>query len=87
MPQRITDSLIDVLKKHHPIWINTHFNHPKEFTQESKYALEKLANAGIPLGNQSVLLARVNDCPKDGFGFALSGQGHRKVVQLRNNFV
>jgi lysine 2,3-aminomutase len=64
LPQRITDSLIDVLKKHHPIWINTHFNHPKEFTQESKYALEKLANAGIPLGNQSVLLARVNDCPK-----------------------
>ncbi len=64
LPQRITDSLIDVLKKHHPIWINTHFNHPKEFTQESKHAVEKLANAGIPLGNQSVLLARVNDCPK-----------------------
>ena len=64
LPQRITDNLVSTLKKHHPIWINTHFNHPKEFTEESKLALTKLANAGIPLGNQSVLLAKVNDCPK-----------------------
>jgi lysine 2,3-aminomutase len=64
LPQRITDNLVNTLKKHHPIWINTHFNHPKEFTDASKKALRKLADAGIPLGNQSVLLARVNDCPK-----------------------
>lgn len=64
LPQRITDNLINVLKKHHPIWINTHFNHPKEFTEESKKSIRRLADAGIPLGNQSVLLSRVNDCPK-----------------------
>ena len=64
LPQRITEDLIGVLKKHHPIWINTHFNHPKEFTEESIQSVIKLADAGIPLGNQSVLLARVNDCPK-----------------------
>ncbi|HHX60245.1 MAG TPA: lysine 2,3-aminomutase [Epulopiscium sp.] len=62
MPQRITPALVDMLKKHHPIWLNTHFNHPNEVTPESKKACEMLANAGIPLGNQTVLLRGVNDC-------------------------
>jgi lysine 2,3-aminomutase len=64
LPYRITDSLVNVLKKHHPLWINTHFNHPRELTESARYALAKLANAGLPLGNQSVLLAGVNDCPR-----------------------
>lgn len=62
MPQRITDDLVNMLKKYHPIWLNTHFNHPNEITPESIAACEKMANAGIPLGNQSVLLRGVNDC-------------------------
>jgi lysine 2,3-aminomutase len=64
LPYRITDSLVDTLKKHHPLWINTQFNHPREMTASSKEALKKLADAGIPLGNQSVLLADINDCPR-----------------------
>ena len=64
LPYRITDELVEILKKHHPLWINTHFNHPRELTGSSRRALKKLADAGIPLGNQSVLLANVNDCPK-----------------------
>lgn len=64
LPYRITDELVDMLRKHHPIWVNTHFNHPREITTSSKEALKKLADAGIPLGNQSVLLAGVNDCPR-----------------------
>lgn len=63
-PQRITDDLVNMLKKYHPVWLNTHFNHPKEITPESKAACERLSNAGIPLGNQSVLLRGVNDCPQ-----------------------
>ncbi|HML37445.1 MAG TPA: lysine 2,3-aminomutase [Bacillota bacterium] len=63
MPQRITDDLVNMLKKYHPVWLNTHFNHPKEMTPEAMEALRKLADAGIPLGNQSVLLRGVNDCP------------------------
>jgi len=62
MPQRITAELVNMLKKYHPIWINTHFNHPKEITPESSAALARLADAGIPLGNQSVLLRGINDC-------------------------
>lgn len=61
-PQRITDDLVNMLKKYHPIWLNTHFNHSKEITAESSAACAKLADAGIPLGNQSVLLRGVNDC-------------------------
>lgn len=64
LPYRITDNLISVLKKHQPLWINTHFNHPREITTSSKEALRVLADAGFPLGNQSVLLADVNDCPR-----------------------
>jgi len=61
MPQRITDELVNRLKKYHPLWVNTHFNHPREFTPESEQALARLADAGIPLGNQSVLLKGIND--------------------------
>lgn len=63
MPQIVTDELLDVLKKHHPIWLNTHFNHPNEITPASSKACERLADAGIPLGNQSVLLKGINDSP------------------------
>lgn len=61
-PQRITDHLCQTLAKYHPVWLNTHFNHPNEMTPEASAALAKLANAGIPLGNQTVLLRGVNDC-------------------------
>ena len=64
MPQRITEELCAMLKKYHPVYLNTHFNHPKEITPEAEAACARLANAGIPLGNQSVLLAGVNDCPQ-----------------------
>jgi len=64
LPYRITEGLINMLKKHHPLWINTHFNHPREVTASSRLALRMLADAGIPLGNQSVLLAGINDCPR-----------------------
>lgn len=64
LPFRITDNLVNVLKKHKNLWINTHFNHPKEISPEAIEALDKLTEAGIPLGNQSVLLANVNDCSK-----------------------
>jgi lysine 2,3-aminomutase len=64
LPYRVTDALVAMLKKHHPLWINTHFNHPREITESSRKALRKLADAGIPLGNQSVLLAGVNDCQR-----------------------
>ncbi|MGQ1948629.1 lysine 2,3-aminomutase [Geofilum sp. OHC36d9] len=64
LPYRITDDLVNMLKKHNPLWINTHFNHPREMTASAREALAKLADAGIPLGNQSVLLADVNDCPR-----------------------
>jgi lysine 2,3-aminomutase len=64
LPQRITDELCQMLRRYHPIWINTHFNHPNELTPESMAACAKLADAGIPLGNQSVLLRGVNDQPQ-----------------------
>jgi len=64
LPYRITDDLVEMLKKYHPLWINTHFNHPRELTGSARRALAKLADAGIPLGNQSVLLSGVNDCPR-----------------------
>ncbi|MCL2558408.1 MAG: KamA family radical SAM protein, partial [Treponema sp.] len=62
LPMRITDDLCNMLKKYHPVWINTHFNHPNEITPDSAEACAKIVDAGIPLGNQSVLLAGVNDC-------------------------
>src|SRR5712672_2202951 len=61
LPQRITPALCAMLKKFHPLFISVHSNHPRELTIEVRQALERLADAGIPLGNQSVLLAGVND--------------------------
>jgi lysine 2,3-aminomutase len=60
-PQRITPQLCNILKKYHPLYVNVHFNHPREITEESSRACGLLADAGIPLGNQSVLLKGVND--------------------------
>jgi lysine 2,3-aminomutase len=62
MPMRVTDELCDMLQKYHPLWMNIHVNHPNELTAELAQACDKLTRAGIPLGNQSVLLAGVNDC-------------------------
>jgi lysine 2,3-aminomutase len=62
MPMRVTDELCDMLQKFHPLWMNIHVNHPNEITAELDQACDKLARAGIPLGNQSVLLAGINDC-------------------------
>ncbi|MFH7242446.1 MAG: KamA family radical SAM protein [Spirulina sp.] len=61
LPQRITPELCDLLRQFHPLWINIHSNHPREITDEVSLALARLADAGIPLGNQSVLLAGIND--------------------------
>jgi len=62
-PFRITRTLVKMLRKYHPLYINTHFNHYKELTPEAVEACERLSDAGIPVGNQSVLLRGVNDCP------------------------
>jgi lysine 2,3-aminomutase len=61
LPQRITPALVRLLKRFHPLWMSLHFTHPEEFTPEVRQACERLADAGIPLGSQTVLLARVND--------------------------
>ena len=61
LPQRITPALVNMLKKYHPVYVNTHFNHPWEITPEAKRACEMLADAGIPVGNQAVLMKGVND--------------------------
>ncbi|WP_418792512.1 lysine 2,3-aminomutase [Phosphitispora sp. TUW77] len=63
LPQRITKELCNLLKQFHPVWVNTHFNHPKEITPEAEHACSMLADSGIPLGNQTVLLKGINDCP------------------------
>ena len=63
LPQRVTPELVNMLKNYHPLYINTHFNHPKEITPESKKACEMLADGGFPVGNQSVLLKGLNDSP------------------------
>jgi len=64
LPYRITPELVAMLKTHQPLWINTHFNHPREITTSVREALRTLADGGFPLGNQTVLLAGVNDCPR-----------------------
>lgn len=61
LPMRITPELVEVLERHSPLWINTHFNHPNEITEESRAGIERLLRAGIPVNNQSVLLRGVND--------------------------
>ncbi|WP_202079723.1 lysine 2,3-aminomutase [Caldalkalibacillus salinus] len=60
-PQRITENLCNILKKYHPVWLNTHFNHSLELTPEAKKACEMLVNSGVPVGNQAVILAGIND--------------------------
>jgi lysine 2,3-aminomutase len=61
LPQRITDGLCAMLRRYHPIWLNTQFNHPRELTPDARRACARLVDAGIPVGNQSVLLRGVND--------------------------
>ncbi len=61
LPFRVTDALCRVLARFHPIWVNTHFNHPKELTEEAAEACDRLSRAGVPVGNQSVLLRGIND--------------------------
>ena len=64
LPQRITPKLCNMIKKYHPVYVNTHFNHPWEITPESSAACQMLANAGCPVGNQTVLMKGVNDSPE-----------------------
>lgn len=61
LPYRITDELCALLEKYHPVWVNTHFNHPKELTEDAARACDKLLRAGVPIGNQTVLLKGIND--------------------------
>lgn len=61
LPQRINEEFAEMVKKHHPLWINIHVNHPKEITPELARACDLMADAGVPLGNQAVLLAGIND--------------------------
>lgn len=63
MPMRITTKLCRIIKKYHPVYVNTHFNHPREMTQEAREACARLVDHGIPMNNQSVLLRQINDCP------------------------
>jgi len=64
LPQRITPEFCQMLQKYHPLWLSIHTNHPRELTTEVKEGLERLANHGVPMGNQSVLLRGVNDNPE-----------------------
>jgi lysine 2,3-aminomutase len=64
LPQRVTDDFVHMLRRHHPVYVNTHFNHPKECTAEAFEAARRLADAGCVIGNQMVLLKGVNDDPK-----------------------
>lgn len=77
MPQRVTPELCAMLRKYHPLWINVQFNHPREITPESTAACAMLLDAGIPLGNQSVLLRGINDCPH------VMRKLVRRLVQIR----
>ena len=63
LPYRITEDLCALLAQHHPLWINTHFNHPRECTEEAAAAIDRLKRAGVPVGNQTVLLRGINDDP------------------------
>ncbi len=77
LPHRITPKLVRMLKKYHPIYVNTHFNHPWEITPESKRACELLADAGIPINNQTVLMKGVNDDPE------IMKELFRKLLMMR----
>ena len=63
LPQRVTEELVTMLRQYHPLYVNLHFNHPAEITDQAASACARLADAGIPLGNQTVLLRGINDCP------------------------
>ena len=63
LPSRIDDALCEMLERHHPVWLNTQFNHPREVTAASAAACDRLLRHGIPVGNQAVLLRGVNDSP------------------------
>ncbi len=76
-PYRITDELCHLLESNHPVWFNTHFNHKKEVTDDAAQAMDKLAKAGVPIGNQTVLLKGINDTPE-----ALSDL-FRELVRIR----
>ncbi len=77
LPQRVTDDLVKMVKKHHPVFVNTHFNHPKECTAEAFEACRRLADAGCVIGNQMVLLKGVNDDPQ------LVKQLNQKLLMMR----
>lgn len=78
MPMRITSELLQMLKQYQPIWINTHFNHPRELTKAAELACTAIVDAGIPLGNQSVLLKGIND-DTDTMKALLLGLVHMRV--------
>lgn len=77
LPFRITDDLCALLQQYHPIWVNTHFNHPKELTDDAAEGLDRLLRAGVPIGNQTVLLRGIND---DAETLQMLSQG---LVRLR----
>jgi lysine 2,3-aminomutase len=77
LPQRVTPNLVNILKKYHPLYINTHFNHPEEITPEASFACTMLANAGIPMGCQTVLLKGINDDSK------IMTELMRKLLRIR----
>jgi lysine 2,3-aminomutase len=77
LPQRITDDLVAMLRQFHPLWMNLHFNHAAEITPEVTAALARLADAGLPLGSQTVLLAGINDSP------AVMKELFHKLVRVR----
>ena len=64
LPYRVTEDLCSVLGQYHPIWLNTHFNHPRELTRDAGAAVDRLLRSGVPVGNQTVLLAGINDRPE-----------------------
>jgi lysine 2,3-aminomutase len=77
LPQRVTDDFVHMLRRHHPVYVNTHFNHPKECTAEAFEAARRLADAGCVIGNQMVLLKGVNDDP------ALVKELNHKLLLMR----
>src|SRR6185436_19631248 len=64
LPQRVTPELVQMLKKYSPVWMSIHFNHPREITHRVKHACNLIADSGIPMGSQTVLLKGVNDTPE-----------------------
>lgn len=77
LPMRIDKELCAILSKYHPLWLNMHINHPNEITSELRFACDLLCSVGIPLGNQSVLLAGINDCSNIQLALV------RKLVSMR----